>query len=205
MSELIGLYGGSFDPIHLGHVTGARAVAGQLGLKRVIFIPSARPPHKLDRPLTDAAHRLAMTRLAVAEEPQFEVSDIELHRTGPSYTFDTVTEYHRRLGETVSLCWIIGADTLPELPTWYRIRELVRLVRIVTMARPGWTPPAPGLLASDFGVEVAAQLLRDCLITPEVEVSASEVRARIQRGDSIEGLVHPDVKSYILEHRLYRT
>lgn len=114
----LGLFGGSFDPIHFGHLRAARFAAELLGLERVVLIPSARPPHKLSNAVTEPAHRLAMTRLAVEGDSVFEVDDLELHRAGPSYTFDTVGEYRRRLGSAAELVWFIGADTLPKLSTW---------------------------------------------------------------------------------------
>jgi len=204
MSQGVGLYGGSFDPIHFGHLIGARSIAEQLGLARIFLIPSARPPHKREHVLTEPGHRLDMARLAVQGDPLFEVDDLELHRQGPSYTFDTVSEYRRRLGEAVELCWIIGADSLPELPTWYRIADLVKVVRIVTTTRPGWRPPNNSLLEPTIGPESTRQLLRDCLPTPGIEISSTDIRARVRSSRPIRYLVPASVASHIQAHCLYR-
>ncbi len=205
MSQRIGLYGGSFDPIHFGHLISARGIAEQLGLDRVVLIPSARPPHKQAVPLTDPAHRLAMAALAVEEDPLYGVSDLELRRHGPSYTFDTVTEFRNMMGPDVELAWFIGGDTLPELPTWYRIAELVKIVRIVTACRPGWSPPPIDHLATAVGDEPAAQLLGDCLSTPAIDISATDIRNRVRAGKPVRYLVPDGVASYITKHALYRT
>lgn len=204
MTQRIGLYGGSFDPIHFGHLISARSLAEQLALDRVVLIPSPRPPHKNAVELTDARHRLEMARLAVEGDPLFEVSDVELHRSGPSYTFDTVTHFRQRLGEGADLFWFIGADSLPELPTWYRVSELVHIIRIVTAARPGWTPPDPATLTAAVGRDAAVRLLHDLLETPRIDISATDIRARTAAGKSIRYLVPEPVTSYIDAHRLYR-
>lgn len=204
MNQRIGLYGGSFDPIHFGHLISARSAAEQLDLGRIILIPSARPPHKRDIQLTAPQHRLTMTRLAVEGDALFEVSDVELHRAGASYTYDTVQHFRADLGPSVDLFWIIGADSLPELPTWYRVRELVQAVRIVTAARPGFVPPNMAELGGALGQEAAEALLGGCCSTPEIGISSTEIRARVAGGLSIRYLVPAEVLSYIEAHGLYR-
>jgi nicotinate-nucleotide adenylyltransferase len=203
MSERIGLYGGSFDPIHFGHLISARSVAERLDLSRVILIPSARPPHKQGAEVTEPRHRLAMARVAVKDDPLFEVSDVELRRAGPSYTFDTVEHLGERLGTSVELFWIIGGDSLPELPTWYRIAELVSRVRIVTATRPGWEAPAMSVLAEAVGNEHARVLLDDRCDTPAIDISASDIRARVGAGRAIRYLLPEAAASYIATHGLY--
>ncbi len=203
MSKRIGLYGGSFDPIHVGHLISARSVAEALSFSTVILIPSARPPHKEGAAMTSAEHRLAMVRLAIEGDPLFEASDVELGRAGPSYTLDTVAEFHRRFGDTAELFWIIGADSLPELPTWHRIDELVKRVTIVTAARPGSVKPAVADLADAVGEEAARALLSDRCPTPEIDISATRIRARVAAGDSVRYLTPEAVASYIQRHGLY--
>lgn len=204
MSTHIGLYGGSFDPIHFGHLISARSIAEQLGLDRITLIPSARPPHKQGVAMTSPEHRLAMTRLAVEGNPLFEVSDMELHRNGPSYTFDTIDQFRSTQGDSATLCWIIGGDTLPELPSWYRVAELVNRVRIVTATRPGWTPPDPALLTPTVGEAATAQLLKDCMVTPRIDISATDIRRRVRDGLSIQFLTPEPTRSYIERNNLYR-
>ncbi len=203
MNERIGLYGGSFDPIHFGHLISARCIAERFDLSRVILIPSARPPHKQDSKVTDPQHRLAMTRLVVEDDPLFEVSDAELLRAGPSYTFDTVEHLRKRFGNSAELFWFIGGDTLPELPTWYRIAELVKRARIVTAARPGWEAPAKSVLAEAVGDEHAQGLLQDRCATPAIDISSSDIRMRVGAGRSIRYLLPMAARAYISTHRLY--
>lgn len=199
----IALFGGSFDPIHFGHLISARSVAERLNLSKVILLPSARPPHKQNAAVTEASHRFAMAQLAAEGDALFDVSDVELKREGPSYTLNTVRYFHRR-DPGRSLVWIIGADSLPELPTWYHIAELVEECTIVTAVRPGWTPPPKDLLAAAVGDAKGQELLSNCISTPAIEISATDIRRRVREGLSIRYLVPESVKSYIETHGLYR-
>jgi nicotinate-nucleotide adenylyltransferase len=203
MSVRIGLYGGSFDPIHFGHLISARSVAEQLGLAKVILVLSPRPPHKATAALSDADHRLAMTRLAVADDALFEVSDVELLRAGPSYTIDTVFSLRRQLGDDAELFLIIGADTLPELHTWRRIQDLLTLVTIVTTTRPGWRRPRESSLAQAVGPGSARNLLEHCRPTPAIDISSTDIRRRAASGRPIRYLVPEAVASYISREHLY--
>lgn len=198
------LFGGSFNPIHHGHLIVARAVAERLGVSRTVFVPSAQPPHKRGAGLASAADRLEMARLAVQGEAGFEVSDVEILRSGPSYTFLTVSDYRRALGADGPLFWIIGADTLPELHTWYRIRELVELCRIVTAARPGYEEPDLSSLAQVLSGEQVARLREGILSTPRIDISATGIRQRVREGRSIRYLVPDSVREYIQRGGLYR-
>ncbi|HWL93811.1 MAG TPA: nicotinate-nucleotide adenylyltransferase [Phycisphaerae bacterium] len=200
----IGLYGGSFDPIHFGHLISARSVAEQLSLEKIVLIPCGQPPHKRDRVLTDARHRLELLRLAVEGDPLFEVDDREVRQPGPSYTIQSVDAYREQFGDVAELFWIIGADSLPELPTWHRVGELVERVQIVTAVRPGFAAPPADLLKKAVGSESAEQLLKHCLHTPEIDISASDLRRRIHSGRSIRYLVPESARSYIDLHNLYR-
>lgn len=207
MSAAIGLFGGSFNPIHFGHLISARSVAEQAGLDRVVLIPAAVPPHKRGAALAPPADRLAMARCAVAGDPLFEVSDIELRRSGPSFTYDTVTEFRAMLPSGTRLCWLIGADSLPELATWSRVQRLVAEVEILTATRPGWDPAGVNLqpLREAVGDAAVAQLLRGCVATPAIEISASDIRARVAAGRTIRYLVPAGVEEYIAAKQLYRT
>ncbi len=204
MSERIGLYGGSFNPIHCGHLIVVRAIAEQLDLGRVIFLPSARPPHKADEALLDHRHRAEMVKLAIADEPRFEFSDFDLARTGLSYTIDTVAHFRRLLGPDAALHWIIGADSLAELTTWSRVSSLVDACRIVTAVRAGWEQIAWDELRETLSAAQVANLQSSVLETPVVEVSSTDIRSRIREGRSIRYLVPDCVRSYIARHALYR-
>jgi len=204
MAQRVGLYGGSFNPIHNGHLIVARAVAERLHLDRVIMLPSARPPHKGDRQLLDAGHRAEMVRLAITGEPLFEFSDYDLTRDGPSYTIDTVTHFCELLGPHVELHWIIGADSLAELTTWYRVSELVEACRIVTAARPGWDTIDWTPLRKKLSDAQIAALQAGVLQTPRIDISSTDIRRRIREGQSIRYLVPDAVQQYIETRALYR-
>ncbi len=204
MTARLGLFGGTFDPIHFGHLIAARSVAEQLPLDRVLLIPSAAPPHKPPAALTAAPHRLEMVRRAVAADPLFEVSDIELRRAGPSYTIDTVSELRLRLGPDARLFWIVGADSLPELAGWSRVRQLVETVEIIVAARPGWDAPDLSALRAAVGDAAVETLLQRCLQTPRIEISASEIRTRLAAGRPVRYLLPDAVADYAIQHRLYR-
>ena len=187
-----GLLGGSFDPVHHGHLIAAGRAAEALGLDRVLFVPCARQPLKDRAPVATAAHRRAMLELALAGEPRFALETVELDRPGggPSYTVDTLRELGaRRPGERLVL--LLGADAAATLPGWRSVDEVVRLAEVAALTRPG----AP---------EPASRLVRHVVATPAIEISASEIRARCLAGKSIRYLVPDSVAAYIAERRLYR-
>lgn len=194
----IGLVGGSFNPIHRGHLAIARSARTSLGLDRVVLVPSARPPHKLDTTLAPAEDRLAMARLAAQTEPAFEVSGIELDRTGPSYTIDTVRSFLEK-DPGAEVHFIIGADSVPELRTWRDARALLHLARFAVAARPG-CDLAKDLddLEREFGVRLPV-----IPIEPD-PISATEIRARVREGRAVDGLVPDAVRDYIAAKSLYR-
>jgi len=204
MSTGFGLYGGSFNPIHRGHTAIARAIADHLRLERVIFLPSANPPHKHSHQLADSSHRAQMVKLAIAEESFFEFSDYDLLRDGPSYTIDTVTHFQQMLGENISWYWIIGADSLADLPTWHRVCDLIDACQIVTAARPGWETIDWARLEKVVGPQRVLKLQRGIIETPLVDVSSSEIRAQIAQGQNNHDFVHDLVADYIEKNALYR-
>jgi nicotinate-nucleotide adenylyltransferase len=196
----VGLLGGSFDPIHVGHLHIARHACARLGLDRVVFIPAGQPPHKLDQALTDQEHRYAMARLAVEGEPCFTVSRIDLDRPGPCYSVDTVRLLKEAWGPEARVFFLIGADSLADLPTWYQPQRLLELCQVVAVARPGYSVDL-ATLNNRFPGALPVRLLRD---VPPMDISATEIRRRVAAGCSIEGLVAPAVADYIEAHGLYR-
>lgn len=205
MAVRIGLFGGSFNPIHCGHLIAARSVAEALALERVIFLPSAHPPHKEAGGLLDASHRAAMVRLAVEGETRFAFDDYDLRDTGPTYTLDTVRHFAESLGSETSLSWLIGGDTLVELATWHEISTLVDACRIVTAVRPGWEAPDLTVLRSALTERQIDRLRDDVIQTPRIDVSATDVRSRIAGGRPVRYLLPDAVVAYIEAHDLYRT
>jgi len=204
MARGIALFGGTFDPIHHGHLVVARAVVEQLDFERVVFIPAPNPPHKVGRELSDADHRLEMTRRAVEGEARFEVSDVEIRRAGLSYTIVTVEAFRAQIGANVPLAWIIGGDSLPELHSWYRIRDLVDACRVVTAVRAGYRVPDLVALRRVLSPGQIDRLCRDILPTPIIEISATDIRRRVREGRSVRYLVPESVRAYIEESGLYQ-
>ena len=197
------LFGGSFDPIHHGHLIVARAAAERLGLTRVVLIPSAHPPHKLDRALTPAAVRVRLCELAVSDDPLFAVDPWETRQPGPNYTLLTVRHFRERLGPDVPLYWLIGADSLAELHTWYRVPELVEACTLVTVARPGIDLSRLPELEKILTAGQLERLRAHVLQTPRIEISASDIRARVRAGRSIRYLVPEAVRAEIERQGLY--
>ena len=194
----LGILGGTFDPIHLGHLAAAKAALECAGLERVLFVPSKEPPH---RPAAQAPaeDRLAMARLAVDGEQRFEVSDLELRRGGRSYTVDTVEELHRRHPQD-ELFLILGWDAARLFSTWHQPERVNALASVIVVGRPGAPAPARAdLEAAGIDPDRAAV----CLI-PTPDVSGSGLRAASGAGESITGKVPEGVERYIAEHRLYR-
>ena len=137
----LGIFGGTFDPIHHGHLVAAEAARHRLALDRVLFVPAGRPPHKPDRPIADAGHRLRMLELAIAAKTYFAISHVDLERPGPHYTTDTVQLLRHQYNLSPDECFfIIGGDSLVDLPTWYHASELITLCRLAVSHRPGYRP-----------------------------------------------------------------
>jgi nicotinate-nucleotide adenylyltransferase len=188
----IGVLGGTFNPVHLGHLLIAQDAAEQAGLDRVKFIPAATPPHKIPDRLAAGRHRLAMLRLAIRGLRQCEVDNLELRRGGRSYSVDTLTTLKRRQ-PNAEFFFIIGADSLPELHRWRAIRRLARLCRFVVVARPGYRLRPPRVPV-DWMVVTG----HPCAI------SSTEIRQRVASGRAIRYLVPEPVRRYICQHNLYR-
>jgi nicotinate-nucleotide adenylyltransferase len=191
-------FGGSFNPIHVGHLICARAAAEALGFERVTLVPSAQPPHKTSQTgMAPAADRLAMCRLAVQDDGFFAIDDLELHRPGPSYTIDTVRALRQNGGSDVH--WLIGADMLAILPQWHEAASLVEETRFIVMARPGWRMDWQKLPR-------AYQFLRDHVVqVPRIDISATQIRQRVERGRAISYLVPRGVQEYIDRQGLYQS
>lgn len=209
---MIGLFGGTFDPVHLGHLDVARAARRALGLERVWLVPARIPPHR-GRPVADAADRVAMLQLAIAADPGFEISTVELEASGPSYTAHTLS----RLGIDGSAldrwCFITGADAFADIATWFDYPALLDRCHFVVVSRPGRsvdTLPAalPSLAprmvrASENPVSAASRPGIFLIDAPTAPVSSTGVRAAITRGLPLTGLVPDAVADYIASHRLY--
>jgi nicotinate-nucleotide adenylyltransferase len=199
----VGILGGTFDPIHYGHLVIAEQVREALQLDRVLFVPAARPPHKLDVSISSAADRAAMVELAIAGNPAFALCRIELDRSGPSYTVDTLEELadEARLdGIARSFFFILSSEAAAGLPRWHAPARILELAKLAVVSRPGFPEP-DGQVLSAMASGSADRVLT--IETLPVANSASDVRTRAASGRSIRYLVPPAVESYIRDHRLY--
>jgi len=196
----IGALGGTFDPVHNGHITIAEEVRIRLGLDLVYFIPAAQTPLKEECLILDAEYRVEMIRLAIAEYPYFELSMIEIERPGPSYTADTLEELRGKLGSGGEIFFIIGWDSLAQLPQWKEPTRIIKAGKLVAVSRPGYTLPDMNALESE--IPGLTQKLK-ILDTPGIDISATEIRRRIVQGVSINQLVPEPVEEYIKKNRLY--
>lgn len=197
----IGVLGGTFDPPHIGHLWLATLAADTLGLGRVLLMPAARPPHKGGQPVSNAADRVMMTRLAIAGDPLLDLSLIEMERPGPSYTVDSLLELRATLGEEAGLVLIMAADSLAEIDTWRDPDRLLELAEWAIGPRPGTPVPDRGALRERFG---ASESRIHLLEGPSLDVSSTEIRRRVAAGRSIRYLVPRAVAELIAERDLYR-
>jgi nicotinate-nucleotide adenylyltransferase len=200
----IGIMGGTFDPIHLGHLAIAEEAREVLGLERVLFVPAGQPPHRAPGTVTDARHRAAMVELAISGNDAFELSRIELDRPGLSYTSDTLdalAEEQRSGGREPDLTFILSAETLRDLPSWHAPEQLIDTSRIAVVPREGYPAPDRAWLRERF--QGRADRF-DLLDGPRLGLSSTSIRARVAAGRSIRYLVPPAVAAYIGEHELYR-
>jgi nicotinate-nucleotide adenylyltransferase len=199
----IGILGGSFDPIHAGHLSVAQQVADRLKLDEVILVPAGDPPHKRRKRLAPAADRLAMTKLAIHGLARLAVSDVEVRRAGPSYSLDTVRALKAALGAEHEYFFIVGADTVGELPDWHRAAAFVAETGFAVAVRPRFEPDF-ARVERELGAP-AAEKLRAALVEIEpCDISSTLVRERIAAGEDVTGLVRRDVAAYIGKKGLYR-
>ncbi len=204
MKERIGIFGGSFNPVHLGHLVAAQDALEHMGLARVIFLPAAQPPHKHGIPLAPAADRLAMIRLAIAGDARFEVSDDELNRGGVSYTVDTLRRFRERLPDA-QLYFLIGGDSLLELHTWREIEQVLQLAEIVTVGRPGVALDRLNASTLRLPDPWPARLAANLVAGHRIDISSTDIRNRISKHQTIRYLVPDAVERYILDQKLYHT
>ncbi|HXG10312.1 MAG TPA: nicotinate-nucleotide adenylyltransferase, partial [Gemmataceae bacterium] len=199
----IGILGGTFDPVHLGHLILAENGREQGRLDRVWFIPAAAPPHKLERPITPFERRVEMLRLAIVGNPAFEVNELEKDRPGPSYTVDTLTELRRRHpGDEFFL--LIGSDTLADLAMWREPGRIVQMAGLLVWPRPGHPLRTAEQLRAALGLPESVAVRLQVVEGPLIDISSTDLRRRAALGRTLRYLVPRAVEQYILEKRLYR-
>jgi len=200
----VGVIGGTFDPIHFGHLAIAEEVYSQLDLAEVVFVPAGQPPHKMGEKISAARHRLAMLALAIAPNPHFSISQVDLQRIGPSYTVEMLRLLQAQWGNQTAIYFIIGWDSLEELLTWHDPAGILeRLTFLVAVQRPGYQE------ASGYREELEARLptITQRLLTvsaPQLEIASTDLRQRVAEGRPITYQTPETVERYIAQHRLYR-
>jgi nicotinate-nucleotide adenylyltransferase len=199
----VGIFGGTFDPIHMGHLLLAEQCREQVPLDQVWFMVSAAPPHKREREVTSFDKRVEMVQLAVAGNPAFQVSEMEKDRAGPSYTADTLAELQQQYPQT-EFHWILGSDCLPDLPHWHEPAKVVSLAKLVVVTRPGWPAWSAEQLRVELKLKPDFPLHMQVVLMPLVDLASRDLRRRVAEGRSIRYLVPPAVAAFILDKKLYR-
>lgn len=199
----LGVFGGTFDPVHFAHLAVAQEAVEALGLERVLFVPAGQPPHKPDRPITPGVHRLAMVELAIAGNDRFAVDRIELDRDGPSYTVDTLEALASRppVGRPSELTLVLSAEAFLGLATWREPRRILELARLAVAPRDGYPSASATFMSEQFPDLVDRVVFLD---GPHIRLSASELRIRASTGRTLRYLVPDAVAAYINDHALYR-
>ncbi|MGE5390492.1 MAG: nicotinate-nucleotide adenylyltransferase [Deltaproteobacteria bacterium] len=200
-TKTLGIMGGTFDPVHYGHLIAAENSRSEFGLDRVIFMPAARPPHKDGECVLDSHHRLKMVKLAIASNPAFEISTLEQERQGFSYTINTVEYFRSRFPES-QVFFIMGMDSLLMFDTWCDYERLAGLCRFIVVTRPGYVMDAGNPVLAELPSVLWENL--SMLEIPGMDISSSDIRRRVQLGLPIKYMVPAVVEDYIQEHRLYR-
>lgn len=196
----VGIFGGTFDPVHVGHLILAEQARDHARLDQVWFVPAPRPPQKNGQAITRFEQRVEMLELAIAGQPAFRIDEVERHRTGPSYTVDTLAELKaRHPGHTFFL--LLGGDSLADLPTWREPRRIVEQAGLVVMARPGTPPVTEVELAARLGTAVSLEVVP----APQIDISSRDLRRRVAEGRSVRYQVPRAVETYIREKGLYQS
>ena len=201
----IALFGGTFDPIHLGHTTVASDALEQIGAEKIIFVPAKRSPLKGFLPRAGDDHRLNMISLAIAGQKNFQVSDYELKRSAPSYTLSTIQKFQTDFGSETSIYWLIGADGVDDLTYWYKITELIDACNLTTMYRAGCEPPDFAKFEEIWGRQRTEKLQRNIIQTPLVDISSTEIRDLTAKNGDFSKMVHLAVADYIHKNGLYQS
>ena len=203
MNDKVILFGGTFDPIHYGHMRVADCACEHIGAQEVVLIPAKCSPHKKTLPIADGSARVEMISLAIAGKKKFRVSDCELKRAEPSYTLDTVRHFRVEYGEGPQIYWLVGADAIKDLANWYGIRELVDECNLCVMFRAGFERPDFSGLGSILGLGRVAKLERDVVQTPLIDINSTEIRRKLACGGDVSGMLAPKVLAYIQKNGLY--
>lgn len=201
----IALFGGTFDPIHLGHTAVAAEAHKHIGAEKIIFVPAKRSPLKGFLPKAGDADRLKMIALAIADNKNFQLSDYELRKAAPSYTLQTVRHFQKEFGSETAIYWLLGADSIGDLPYWHRIVELIDQCNLSTMYRAGCDRPDFSRFEYIWGRQRVEKLQRNVIPTSLIDISSTEIRNGLAAGHNVTGMLHQAVADYVYSHGLYRS
>jgi len=196
------IFGGTFDPIHNGHISSAKVIKRLSGVEKILLLPCGVPPHKQHSEVTDSRMRYEMAHLAVKDDEDFILSSLEIDRGGKTYTIDTIRFLREKLGNKREFYFILGADAIHDMPTWKDYKELLKLCFFIAVTRPGYDKvrlqKEVETLKNRYGSKIVVAEI------PAVDVSSSQIRENIKNGKSIKGMVCADVEKYIYENGLYK-
>lgn len=201
MVKRLGIYGGTFDPVHIGHLMVAEMSRQECGLARVLFIPANHPPHKRNKSISPNNYRLEMIKLAIKSNPYFEVNDMEFKRQGVSYTVDTLRDLRRIYSKQWELWMIIGGDTLLELDTWKDAGEIIKMCNFAIYMRPNFSADRCKAKAESIHRQWDTKI--EFIQAPMIEISSTDIRSRVAQGKSIRYMVPYSVEEYIMNKELY--
>lgn len=199
------LFGGTFDPIHPGHITVANHAAEIIGAQTIIFIPAKQSPLKDFSPIATDRDRLNMIELAIAGDGNMQLSDYELNKPQPSYTLETVEYFQAQYGAEASIYWLAGADNIKELPRWYRICDLIDCCNLSIMFRAGCLPPDFSKFIDIWGSQRVEKMKKNIIETPLIDISSTQIRAALAQGTDVTEMLCPAVADYIHTHNLYKS
>jgi nicotinate-nucleotide adenylyltransferase len=200
----LGIFGGTFDPVHLAHLVMADQCREQARLDQVLFIPAPRPPHKREQPVTPFAQRVEMLGLAISGQPAFRIDELERDRPGPSYTADTLQELKER-DPAAELCLIVGSDSLHDLPVWYEPARILELATLLVVARPGSAVLSEEALRANLKLPAVHPVRVQRVDMPLLEIASRDIRRRLTEGRSVRYLIPRAVEAYIADKGLYGT
>jgi nicotinate-nucleotide adenylyltransferase len=204
VKKKLALFGGTFDPIHIGHTSVAAWALEHIGAEKIIFIPAKQSPLRKTPPNVNDKNRIEMITLAIAKTRDFEVSNYELNKPMPSYTLDTVQYFKNEYGNDTTIYWLIGSDNINDLPHWYGITELIDKYNLAVMYRAGFKRPDFSRFVNVWGNARIKKLEQNVILTPLVNVSSTEIRERLAAGLDVSDMLHPAVADYIRRHNLYQ-
>lgn len=205
LSRKIALFGGTFDPVHIGHTIVAAKAVEQIDVEEIVFIPAKCSVLKDSLPQASDTDRLAMMALAIADNKKFRVSDCELKKSEPSYSLETVRQFQADYGSETSLYWLVGVDAVDDLPLWYRVVELIDECNLCVMYRAGFSCPDFAKYTAIWGPSRVEKLQQNVIKTPLIDISSTNIRDRLIAGGDVTDMLHPKVADYIRKQGLYQS